>query len=405
MNVDLVRSIDRHVGIPACLILSFIYRFFSLILKKTPKTSAPKRFLFLELSEMGSAILAYPAMRYTLEKYHPARLYFLIFEQNRFSVELLKIIPPDRVFTISTLNPIAFIRTTLRTIMAIRAAEIDVVFDLELFSRFSALLTGVSGAAVRVGYRRYHEEGLYRGSFFTHPVAYNCHQHMSKNFLALVKSIEHGTEHPLVKEVMPEPYDVPICRPAPEDAEKIMRRITGIYPKIADAKHLVAINPSAGELLPIRAWPIENYIQLIGKILETFEAVIVMIGLEDASRHARQISAVVGSQRCIDMTGKTSMTELLALLSQASLLITADSGPAHFASLTDNYCVVLFGPETPDLYTPLGLKSIPLFAGLSCSPCLSAYNHRKTSCRDARCMAAITVDQVFEVASGVLKSL
>jgi ADP-heptose:LPS heptosyltransferase len=332
-----------------------------------------------------------------LEKYPPARLYFLTFEQNRFSVDLLKIIPPERVFTISISNAYAFVSTTLRAVSAMRAAKIDVVFDLELFSRFSALLAGVIRAPARVGYQRYHMEGLYRGDFFTHPVLYNCHQHMAKNFIALATAIEHGKERPLVKEIISEPLDLPAYHPDKTDVETIMTHLVQACPKLTEAEYLIVMNPGAGDLLPIRAWPVENYIRLARKIFERFNAVIAVIGLEDASGRANQILCEVGTDRCINMVGRTDIYELLALFSRADLLITADCGPAHFAGLTGTGSVVLFGPESPTLYAPLGSNVTCLFAGLSCSPCLSAYNHRKTTCRDAACMRAITVDRVFGI--------
>ena len=75
-------------------------------------------------------------------------------------------------------------------------------------------------------------------------------------------------------------------------------------------------------------------------------------------------------------------------------MVTNDSGPGHFSSVTDLHTVVLFGPETPALYGSLG-KSIPITAQLACSPCVSAANHRKTPCQDNVCMKAITVPQVM----------
>jgi len=76
-------------------------------------------------------------------------------------------------------------------------------------------------------------------------------------------------------------------------------------------------------------------------------------------------------------------------------MVTNDSGPGHFSSVTNLRTVVLFGPETPALYGSLG-KSIPITAQLACSPCVSAANHRKTPCSDNACMRAITVEQVME---------
>jgi hypothetical protein len=62
---------------------------------------------------------------------------------------------------------------------------------------------------------------------------------------------------------------------------------------------------------------------------------------------------------------------------------------------------VLFGPETPDLYRPLGNSKV-IYAGLACSPCVSATNHRKSACIDNVCMRAISVEQVLRAVNQVL---
>src|SRR5262249_43816885 len=59
----------------------------------------------------------------------------------------------------------------------------------------------------------------------------------------------------------------------------------------------------------------------------------------------------------------------------STCMITNDSGPAHFASITEMPTFVLFGPETPQFYGPLG-QTTPIYAGLACSPCVAATNHR-----------------------------
>ena len=61
-----------------------------------------------------------------------------------------------------------------------RRNAIDTVVDLELFSRFTGLLTGFCGADRRIGFYRYNNEGLYRGDMLTHRVAYNPHIHIQK---------------------------------------------------------------------------------------------------------------------------------------------------------------------------------------------------------------------------------
>ncbi|MCW5198635.1 glycosyltransferase family 9 protein, partial [Desulfobulbus sp. F3] len=95
-----------------------------------------------------------------------------------------------------------------------------------------------------------------------------------------------------------------------------------------------------------------------------------------------------------NFAGAVTLAELPLLYSIALLMVTNDSGPGHFSSITPLPTFVLFGPETPKLYGSLG-NATPIFAGLACSPCVSAANHRKTPCTDNKCLQAITVDQVF----------
>ena len=74
---------------------------------------------------------------------------------------------------------------------------------------------------------------------------------------------------------------------------------------------------------------------------------------------------------------------------------------AHFSAAAGLPTIVLFGPETPKLYQPLG-TSRAIYAGLACSPCVTAHNHRKTACTDNICMRAISVDEVYAAVAELL---
>jgi len=87
------------------------------------------------------------------------------------------------------------------------------------------------------------------------------------------------------------------------------------------------------------------------------------------------------------------------LYTLSELLITNDSGPAHFASMTPVTVITLFGPETPLLFRALTPRAIPIWMEVPCSPCVNAYNNRQSPCRDNICMKTITVDRVFETAA------
>jgi ADP-heptose:LPS heptosyltransferase len=67
-----------------------------------------------------------------------------------------------------------------------RRKRISTVIDLELFSRFTAILSFFSGARSRIGFSNYHDEGCYRGNLTNRPVRYNPHVHIAVNFISLV---------------------------------------------------------------------------------------------------------------------------------------------------------------------------------------------------------------------------
>jgi len=80
----------------------------------------------------------------------------------------------------------------------------------------------------------------------------------------------------------------------------------------------------------------------------------------------------------------------------SDVLITNDSGPAHFSAMTDIQTFVFFGPETPLLYGPLGKNCYVFYSNYSCSPCVSVFNHRQSPCQDNKCLKSISVQEVYE---------
>ena len=130
-------------------------------------------------------------------------------------------------------------------------------------------------------------------------------------------------------------------------------------------------------------------------ILKTWPDVLILItGSPEEAEEADRLRARVNDPRLVNFAGRQKLTELPALYALASLMVTNDSGPGHFAAVSDMPVISLFGPETPALYGPLG-RGVSLTAGMACSPCVSAANHRKTACRDPLCMQVLLPETVF----------
>ncbi len=395
MNVDLMRKVDYYLGMPLTALSTPLIKLIDRLRGNTrPK---PRRILFVELSEMGSTILADPAMRHAQAAFD-AELHFVIFAKNKPSLDLLNTIPQENIFTLREEGLLTLVWDALRFIRWCRQKQIDTTVDLELFSRASALLTGWSLAKNRVGFHTFHSEGLWRGDMLTHKVLYNPHQHISKNFMALVCALEaKAPQVPFTKARIPDEA-IRLEQVQFDDDEKAQmhEQIRAHAPQFDPQRHrLVLINPNASELLPQRRWPPERYQALITRILDAHEDVLVLITGAPAERdEAEALRQAVNHERCINFAGGCTFRQLPLLYSVSRLMVTNDSGPGHFSAITPLKTFVLFGPETPHLYGSLG-NSTPLWAGLACSPCVSAANHRKTPCTDPVCMRAISVDEVF----------
>lgn len=405
MKVDTMRRIDYYAGVPLCFLGSLCQKVAASLIKRGKRTH--RNVLFIELSEMGSAILVDPAMR-KLQKEAGANLHFAIFKKNKASLDLLGTVPQENIYTIRGDNFLTLTLDTIKFFYWTRKRKIDAVIDLELFSRFTALLTGFSGAFYKVGFHAYFNEGLYRGDFLSHKVAYNPHLHVAKNFIALVNALLSSKEEIPYSKTMITDEEVHIAKVNFSTAEKKTIRdvVQNCFDKFDPEKNkIILINPNASELLIQRRWPQANYAELIKMILDNFSQAIVLItGDPREKEEAQRLKEQVKDERCINFAGKVTFAQLPLLYSISELMVTNDSGPPHFAAITDMPSFVIFGPETPALYGSLR-KTTPIYAGLACSPCVSAANHRKTACKDNVCLQVIKPLQVFEAIGSDLEKI
>jgi ADP-heptose:LPS heptosyltransferase len=374
MKVETQRLIDRYAGTIICRIFSILYRFFG----PAPKTHEPKSILIILLSEMGALVLGYPMFQRLKEKYPEASLNIMVFEKNREVVELLGIIPPENIITINDKSMLVFVKSALGALSKMRKLKIDTVIDCELFSRISGIFSFLSGAAIRVGFHPHTQEGLYRGNFMNRPVLYNPYHHISRQFLTLIDAIDSPTHPKAKRPVADEKLEIPLLNFGLDEIADAKKRLYDKAPSIA-GKSIVLIYPGGG-LLPIRAWPLDYYCNLADDLLKQGFAVGV-IGLAADNEVAGKIIAHTQNENCVDLTGYTkTIRELMLIFHFSSLLVTNDGGPGHFAAMTPIPTIIFYGPETPQLYGPIDEKALNLFLGLSCSPCVTAYNHRNSPC-------------------------
>lgn len=395
LSVAKMRFIDRWLGTPVCFMLTLIRRCFDRRQFDDAQTS--KKILFVKLAEQGSTVLAQGAIREAIRRVGRENVYFLLFAENRPILDLLALIPTNNVVAIRTRGLFGTMAAAILAIRRLRRERIDAVVDLEFFARSSAALAYLSGARRRVGYHAFAGEASYRGDLMTHRLTFNPYLHTSQAFQVMVAALDHPAHRFPTFDFAPPKSAMNLgqFRPGPAEIAAVRALIRRQLTLISD-RPIIMLNANASDLMPMRRWPSQRYVELARRLLKKYpDVVIAFTGAPSEAPAVKKLVAQVGSQRCGSLAGKTSLRQLLVAYGLAEVLVTNDSGPAHFATLTPIDVVVLFGPETPRLFAAQSPRTHALWAGLACSPCITAFNDRTSACRDNVCMQKITVDHVF----------
>jgi len=397
IKTSTMRLADRWLGIPVCLTLTAARRGIDYFDRTGPREPL-RRILFVKLVEQGSSVLACSAIRRAVELVGRENVYFLVFEENRFILDAMGLISPENVIAIRTNGLIRAALDALQVIRRIRELGINTAIDLEFFARSSAALVFLSGARYRVGFHAFDGEGPYRGDLFTHRLRFNPYLHTSQTFCMLVEALTVQGDRLPTFDLEPVPADdlPPPFRASPSEVEQARALLKEASPS-SRFQPLILLNPNCSDLLPLRRWPTERYTELAQRLIHRYPEVhVAMTGGPNEGEAVAKIVEQVGSDRCFNLAGRTTLRQLLVIYELAEVLVTNDSGPAHFAALTPIDVVTLFGPENPRLFAARTVRNHVFWAGIACSPCVSALNGRTSPCKDNVCMQRIGVDRVLD---------
>ncbi len=249
-------------------------------------------------------------------------------------------------------------------------------FDLALHlpnSLESALISFLAGIPRRVGYNT---DG--RGIFLTHRVPVNGRvkrEHQVDYYLHLIRSlgIETGERIPFLQ----------ISRGRKQEAEGILKSVSG------GSGPFLGISPGA-QYGSAKEWFPDRFGELALRIFGQIGARLLILGSAGDRAAASRIGEIAGSA-VVDLSGKTTLAQALALISRCRVFVTNDSGLMHAASALAVPLVAIFGSTDPRRTGPLGRHSRVVYRPVPCAPCL------KTQCpRNRECMEAITVEEVFK---------
>jgi heptosyltransferase I len=138
-------------------------------------------------------------------------------------------------------------------------------------------------------------------------------------------------------------------------------------------------------------WTYAGYRGLTQAILTRGEYGVVLVGDGSQTGPAERLAVSLGSNRLLNLTGKTSLTALAAILHKAAAAVGPDSGPGHVSAAVGTPYVALFGPTDPDRVAPYRCLDLVVRADADCLGCY----HKTCPRKDTACMAAITPAMVM----------
>ena len=158
---------------------------------------------------------------------------------------------------------------------------------------------------------------------------------------------------------------------------------------------VIGINPGATGGTAKRWFP-DRYAGLCRKLSHQYQTKILIFGGPADNELGEEIMAMA-PECCVNMAGKTSLSQAFALIGNCDLFVTNDSGLMHAAAALNVNQVAVIGSTDYIATAPLNHNSIMVREPVSCSPCL------KDECPiDHRCMTRISVEKVMEVCRSVL---
>lgn len=295
---------------------------------------------------MGSIIQATPLIQTLKLNYPDATITFVSSVENKSILERITII--DQVLLVDDRRVFSLIGSSARLLSKLIRMRADLYIDLEIYSNFSSIITTFSMAKDRFGY--YLNTSKYRMGMYTHMMYFNTNSPISESYLQFARLLNCTT-------IINNQF-------AFEEKEDLRPQLD----------NYIVINSNASDLRIERRWPKASFIDLIQSIRKSNEALtIVLIGAKNESDYVSEISNLFSEDdKVLDLSGKTTLDELIEVIRYSNYVITNDTGPMHLSSALKKKTIALFGPCSPQQYA-IGENIIPIYKDLYCSPCVHEF--------------------------------
>jgi len=267
---------------------------------------------------------------------------------------------------------------------ALKKEKFEIALDFSLDHRYG-LMAKLAGIKRRIGFNYKN-----RGRFLTDKIDIDGYssRHVVEYYLDLLHFLG----------IIPQSRDLELFIPAQEKlkAQKLFADLS-----IKEGDLVIGIAPGGGASWGRDAvrkhWPAQNFAQLADRLIRGLGAKVLILGDSEEKTIAARIGEVTAG-RAIDLSGRTNLAELAAVIERLNLLIANDGGPLHMAAALGKKTLSFFGPVDPAVYGPYPpdeKRHIILRRVVDCSPCYVKF--RLAQCyNDKECLNGISVDDAVD---------
>ncbi|RLA87678.1 MAG: hypothetical protein DRG20_07235 [Deltaproteobacteria bacterium] len=166
----------------------------------------------------------------------------------------------------------------------------------------------------------------------------------------------------------------------------------------------VVIHPGATWHAKYRSWPIKNFVEIAKRIISNYGIKVVILGRKE-DKISNKIFTSLKSPFIIDIVGKTTLGQMMAIIKHSHLFIGNDSGPLHIARAFKIPSIGIFGPTSPKQVISDWENFIPVQKKLPCVPCYLHQPFFKPKCKKPLCLTSLSVDEVWTAVETMLKKV
>lgn len=329
---------------------------------------SPRRVCLIKPSSLGDVVHALPVLSALREAWPKAHIAWVINKGLRGLLDghphLDEVIPFDR-------SSVGFsprgISTFASFLKGLRVRRFDLAIDLQGLFR-SGLMTAATGAGFRVGLADAREGA---GRFYSHRVSTGPQPiHAVDKMMRVVSAfgIEAATQF--------------LATISPEDHAWASRSL------IACSGPRLVVNVGARWLT--KRWPPSRFAEVARRAVQEKGVSLVAVGAREDHSLVDELITGLGDVPILDLSGRTTLPQLAAVMAASDCVVSNDTGPLHLAAATGVRVVGVFTCTSPEKTGPYGPHALSVASKVWCAgSCVK-------TCSRMECMGELTPDRVYE---------